>query len=1201
MAGPINTGITGDNNDEEQDIDLNQDDPKEAVTAGLTEDQIGLNAKQQTELSDPTRAENFAGAKTAQTVTDEVSAADPGYSSGHDSGVSQKEQYDTALSGASEGRHAGTYLDYLVAQKKFIEEQKKRDIALAAIANLPNLMDSIFKLGEEYDKEEDAQNEAAAAALAVKELLDEKIAEVDQKIDEQQQLIDDLKDRIERNEDPTELRNMTIELESAERRLEALQTLRESQAAEAESLFEETKELQQDFADAKAEHERLEAIAEGVRDGTITLTDAQKEELQQKLDKSSENLAELTAQRGRLESRVAFAAKGMSPTEGFVAMLTARNPDGSYANALSPDQVTAQADLISTFIDARSDGFLTSTEIKNIKDKMDATNMTDAEKQMRMSKIEENFASTGLGLRTDDGRELFGAEAAAELVAGLRGEITQTDNQFGDIAAAANNIVNQLASQQQSLVVDVAGHELELQYLKDMKENGSSDIELPEGSNIFLIGTDDAEMLDAQIVLKQAELDNANSRLDLINDTINNTGDQLQQTQQNYQDAHQKLQQLEAQRSTLTGDDLTALNAQIKATEEDIETYKESVQELSDRANMAQAISEVAIRIEGKSQNCGINADAELHKAAVITARTAITNELNAATSDGKMTTEEFDKINALFDKAQVSQASREAFVRAFTNTGGVLGSGQLDADGNETFLSQEETVARLMREMAQVEAEIEQTSSELDGVNAEIARLLERQANIDSELEDAQKIADNESSETVEVEADAAGAIAASMEYSSMSEYVLDNYYYGPMGDKTGMSLAEAANDPDKILKDSSGNAVFMDTETQQLYTLKMDGDEVAKDADGNQIKQAVSHEDTVDLYNKMFENKLLPRNFVPDGDGFEAFGIKVFESEVAFEPSQYDAFVGTSYAALTGEMGQEGLMNNIRASVDAQKAEQAIADAKVADLKDESGSQSADVTRLQGEKADVARALAALEQRRLNLQAQGASGNGRDSNDGSSAPALKTSGEMQLALQDVHLKVDKSAGVITRADLDQALGADASPELRAQIEASLERDQIKIEEPDAPENDVANNVVSSDLDNSMRDLQVSANNAILAAFPFLGIGPFQVEPIQTNTFQPDPNNIYPGGTAYQSFADNEFELTHASGDASYKEPINNGTSSVPSAGETFSLAMTNQMNTQGQGGVSAEEALRLEREAELLMAANNPANQGGGGGMLT
>lgn len=1188
MAGPTNTGITGEDRDEEHEIDLNQDDPKEAVTAGLTEDQIGLNARQQTELSDPTRPENFAGAKSAQTVTDEVSATDPGYSSGHDSGVSQKEQYDTALAGASEGRHAGTYLDYLVAQKKFVEEQRKRDVALAAaMLTLPGLMNAITDLGKDYDKEEEAQNEVQAAALIVTDQLEQKIEELDNKIAEQEQFIADLKEKMASGEHDSELRNMTIELDSAELRLEALQQLRAAQAAEAESLIRESGELEQKFAEAKAEQERIEAIAKGVQDGTITLTDAEKEQLEIDTKASSDRLAELTLDRTRLQNRVDFAAGGMSPADGFVAMLTARNPDGSFANGLDPDEVKAQADLMTTFIEIRSDGIISGDDLKLMKSKLDATNMTEEQKAERFENIQKMFPGTGLGFRaTEDGPTLYGEEAAAAIVAGLRSEVTQTNEQFNDISTIASTMVNQLAEQRQGLRDEIRAHEEELAKMK-------------AGESIHILPGTSEEMAAAQIAVKEAEIRNAESRLNLIETTIDGTRTQLEETRQNYLETNQKLQDLEAQRSTVSGAELEQLNTDIAALEGQLETYKQSVIDLSDRANMARAISEISIRIEGKSHTCSAEVSAELHKGAVIDERTRITNALSQATLDGKISQAEFNQINEMFVKAQVSQETRRAFVEAVNNSGGRLGTGEFDADGNEIYLSKEESAAQLLRDMAQVEQEIKQTSSQLDGVNAEIARLEAEQARIDTEIAAAQEVVDEEVSQTAEVEADAAGAVAASMKYSSMSEYVLDNYYHGPMGNENGTSLFDAAKDPNKILTDSSGNAVFMDTETQQLYTLKMNGDEVAKDADGNQIKQAVSHEDTVDLYNKMFENKLLPRNFLPDGDGFGVGSIRIFESEVAFEPSQYDGFVGTSYAALSGGMGKDGLMNNIRASVEAQKAEEAIAVAEKAVLEGASGAQSVEVERLQGERADVAQALAALQQRRSNLQAQSTgSGNTGDNND-TSAPALKTSPEMQETLPKVYAQVDKTvgSGVISRADLDQALGADASPELRAQIEASLERDGIEIQEPDDADNTLVSTLDNSDANMTLEERMETA----MAAFPFLGIGPFQVEPIPTNTFQPDPNNIYPGGMAYQSFADNEFELTHAPGDASYKEPINNGTASVPAAGETFTLAMTNQLNKETQGSVSAEEALRLEREEELRMAANNPANQGGGGGMLT
>ena len=1188
MAGPTNTGITGEDRDEEQDIDLNQDDPKEAVTAGLTEDQIGLNARQQSELSDPTRPENFAGAKTAQTVTDEVGAADPGYSSGHDSVVSQKEQYDTALAGASHGRHAGTYLDYLVAQRKFIEEQRKRDIAhAAAMATLPGLMNAIIDLGKDYDEEAKEQDAVNEQALAIKAVFDEQIEFVDKNIAETEEIIKGIQEDIERN---GYTQNAQVQLDAANERLQVMQEIRQELSNEAEELVKANADRAEKFAEAQANHTALEArVAKGIEDGSMT-----EEEAAAALKESSDALREAQDARLRVEQRIDNARDHGEMLKVFIGDITERNPDGTYADSWQPGAIMAKGAMISAYISARSDGYITPDELKDLKDKMDATNMTDAEKQMRMSMIESKFAQSGLGLITEDGRKIYGEEAAAALVAGLRGEIEQTNEQFSNISTVASTMVNQLAEQRQGLADDVAKLDLELQYLQDMKEKGSSDIELPEGSSVFVfsnnlelpggadnlaLGGNERDMLEAQIILKQAELNNATSRLNLIEVTIDNTRTQLEETGQKYAETNGQLQDLIAQRSSTSGDDLTKLNADIAELEGQLETYKQSVIDLSERADMARAISELSIRIEGKSNSCGIDANAELFKAGVIDKRTDIINALKVAAHDGKMTQDEFNQINALFDDAQVSQASRLAFVEAFTKNGGLLGTGELDADGNEIFLSREETTAQLMREMAQVEAEIEQTSAELDSLRAEVAAKRTEVEQLNTAIQTAQEAVNKETTKTAEVEADAEGAVAGRMEYTSMSDYVMSNFHYGVFGNKEKMSLADAVNDPNMILKDDQGNAVYMDNETQELYTLDANGEKVA-----------VRHEDTVDLYNEMFENKLLPRNFMPDGDGILGFG----STEVAFEPSKHDSFLGTVALALRGNMGEEQFNENVAKSVAAQRAEQDAALAEKAELEGKSGGKAAELAALEGDRSAASRELAALEQRLSNMQAQANSGN-NSNNDATSGPALRTSNEMQLALQDVHSKVDQAAGVITREDLDQALGANASPELREQIEAALERDGIEIQEPDDPDNSLANNVENTDV-----DIEVRTTSAMTASFPFLGIGPFQVEPIQTNTFQPDPNNIYPGPAAIGSFADNEFAETHAPGDASYKEPINNGTSTLVAALEKFSEAIANKLNTESQGGVSAEEALRLEREEELRMAANNPVNQGGGG-MLT
>ena len=268
MAGPENTGDTekNENDDEvvltpdEDEKDLRIEEPQEAVVAGFTAEQIGLNARPQAELTDPTRVENFAGAPVGQTIRDEIDSNIPGYASGHDSLVSQKEQYDVALSGASKGRHAGTIFDRICAEKKFHEEQKKRDIQMAAIMNLQDLTNYAHQLSELYEEVEEQFDAVGAKVAEIEEKnFDEKIEEVDQEIEKQQQIIDDLKTRMENGEMNQE---MMVRLDTAEAQMKVLQDVRTAIVNEQSALVEDYRTAREEFDQNQA---RVEELREQIR------------------------------------------------------------------------------------------------------------------------------------------------------------------------------------------------------------------------------------------------------------------------------------------------------------------------------------------------------------------------------------------------------------------------------------------------------------------------------------------------------------------------------------------------------------------------------------------------------------------------------------------------------------------------------------------------------------------------------------------------------------------------------------------------------------------------------------------------------------------------------------------------------------------------------------------------------------------------
>ena len=915
MAGPTNTGITDEEikrRDEEREIQLNQDDPKEALSAGLNEDEIGMNALSQSELSDPTDPRNHPGAQTAQSTTDELDSTDPGYASGHDSMEAQLSQYNTAMAGASEGRHEGTMFDILSDRKRYIELQKKEDIRRAAmttaILTLSQFKDAVNDIADRM-----TQREAEAVAI---------LAAADECETELHQRIGTLEDRI---------RDEEAKLDIEQRKFEAMQA--------------------------------------GANRGEV----------------SPEELAEqqdiVTGLTGSLES-----AKGQLD---FFTKLDER-----------------MKDLRETYDDAATAARQEMDSINNLIE--NGEEVTPAMME-RLERLE--------GLEADALKALGGVDAGEKLATTLMAHM-------------------------------------------------------------------DAKILEGQQVPAEAA-------------------------------------------------------AFLMTAAEDGFVSKEEFASLLEHAPKPK------------------------HNP----------NDPNFNPAEMQQRQEEF--LNII----------KESGVQFESESGEYVGG-----QGAVDFLQAE--MKKLQQEMSETRDDIAEATVDKSELQQQIADLQAQRSTQQATLNEAQSALNKEVAETAEIKVDAAGANAGMMEYDNVFDYMSQNYGYMGMG--AGEDVSALATQENRMLKDTGGNLVYVNPETQMMYTLQKDANgDVARNADGEQIKVAVSPEDTADLYRDMFENKLLPRNFVPDGDGVMGFG-KV-EGAIS-EYSEHDGFGESITKSMVPSYGTKDQFQQLIAdSVAAQEAEQAL---KAQELADAQG----DVTAAQSAVSSATAALAATDSEILRLQNQLAEQERRKQElldqgaEDLDAPALKTSDEMQLTLQDVYKKVDGTSGsdLITREDLDQALGPDASPEFRAQVEAALERDGVQIQEPD--DSDI---VVNTDLS----EVDLASTNIYLAAFPFLGIGPFQYEPIQTPLFQPDPNGIYPASN-YESFADSlDFASTNPSSgpEPSYLDPINNGTSNVPSAGETFGLAMTNQLNTQSQGGVSAEEALRLQREEELRMATNNPANQGGGGGMLT
>lgn len=1178
MAEPTNPGQnTGDEEEQERLFDGNDpDEVKETVAAGLTSEEVGLNALSSDELSDPTRAENHAGGeKSAQDVTNELDESAQGYASGHDSDVSQKEQYDVALSGAAIGRHEGTYFDEIQQQRELKLREERRNIAVRAVTTYAQLLNFGYQLGQDLAEAAAAVAETGSRVAETEQVMNEQLEMLDDKIAEQQRIVDELNEKDFLNAQETVARD------TAQLRVDSLQTVRDAIANERDILINDQRESEQALAEAQqAYNQKMEEVREAERTGQGDL-----DTLKQELEALGVDLAEVEAQDARVNQRVDFALQGTEQYRQLAEAITSPDSD------LSPDSVQAIAAFSAEFINARADGEITQEEMVKIRARLDDKYMPDEAKERIAGALQASIAASGVGVATGqldaDGNQIYayGQDASDALLSGLQKEVEAADTDYADISNEATQTISQLESQRDTLQDELTAHREELEAI----ENGTSAL-LLGGTGLAGLGAGIAasedtpeEMQAAQIALKMAEIENAESRLALLDNTIGRTQDQLDQTRQSYVEAHQHLRDLQDQKAISGNDD--RFDAQIAETQARIDDYRNEIEALGDRAILAQAVSELAIRIEGKSNSCGANAAVEYAKADVINARTAVANYIGFAAEDGKISQSEMDNIHIMFKTAQISDASRDAFVRAFAATGGSVQDASGDyVSGAEASAILASQIAEVREQQAETREQIADTSEDRAEIQQQINALQAQRAEQQQTLDSAQAALDSESAETAEILADAQGAQAGMMAYESVFDYMSTNYSHMMMGN--GESVSDVAAQADRMLTDNSGNLVYVNPDTQQMYTLAKTNDgSVARDSSGAQIKVPVSAEDTADLYREMFDNKLLPRNFVPDGDGIFGMG----KTEVAFaEHSEHDSFsesIGKSL--IPGAMGKEEFSQVIENSVAAQRAEEEAArlaqaaaqsDIEGARLALEQASNTLNAT--DAELRQLQQQLAALDAEEERLAEQGA-----DEWNGSEGMALETSEEYQNALVDVHRRVE--SGTITKADLDQALGGDVAPEIRQQIEASLERDGIDITEPE--------NELASDLDNTNDDVQLASNAQMTASFPFLGIGPFQVDQIPTAAPSPDPNGIYPG-MKYESFADSmEFASTNPTNgpDPTYLDPVNNGTKDTPSAGDTFAMALTNTGAPDTGASVkppqlSPEDAIRLQREEELRMAEN-------------
>ncbi|PCI57083.1 MAG: hypothetical protein COB36_02095 [Alphaproteobacteria bacterium] len=468
--------------------------------------------------------------------------------------------------------------------------------------------------------------------------------------------------------------------------------------------------------------------------------------------------------------------------------------------------------------------------------------------------------------------EVAAAYAAIEEALQSMGiELTDLTDVFAEIDAQASEMLESLGKEADAVETRLAELNQELDALK----KGESPLD----------SGDDPAMTTAQITLKEAEIANAEARLELINNTMATTRDQIQETKNKIETAQERYDHLEEQErhAKMTGDpnnNLAGIQAQMELAKADVDTAKASIERLKDQAKITESISELVGDLKGESTTCEATPQAEIDKAAQISARTNLIKTLTAATADGNIDETELTAITNGLNTAGISQDAKNEFINSFTATNGSITISDASAPGGKKTLTGDEATAYLQ---SQWEAIKEEQHAATENVQDKTSDVAAAQAEVNAALAEvsALKTSVSEAVETLKAEqtqSDAATASATAManvdvKYDSIYDYMSENYHvdvgivdnilgFFDESFTSGESIDDVANDPNRILKDANDKLVYVDPDTQKMYTLDID-------SAGNQTMVDVSPLETLQLYQKMYEEKLLPRNFVKNEGG--------------------------------------------------------------------------------------------------------------------------------------------------------------------------------------------------------------------------------------------------------------------------------------------------------------------------------------------
>ncbi|MGH1379259.1 MAG: hypothetical protein ACRBB3_10610 [Alphaproteobacteria bacterium] len=817
-----------------------------------------------------------------------------------------------------------------------------------------------------------------------------------------------------------------------------------------------------------------------------------------------------------------------------------------------------------------------------------------AAKQMNdaLSGAGEGKTNTTFTAKTSEAEEQRKKEDSLANIRAIALTAAQLDMAYAQLGQDVQAMGLALDEQNNKLTALVNEYDSQFKEIEDLISAGENKL---VALNESLQGLEEGNLHPDELAARQqelrAEITKTEKMLTVMRDTLSDAQRKLEIAQEQHaqtQSAHGALAA-----SVASGRTAEDPEAQLNLLNERKQSLQASVQETTKAQQDAFNAVEL---LKGMSEDNAFTKNSEL--VSLIAA---------AAGADGNIDQNKLNDISEQLNATGISKDDRNELINNFTALGGTITVDDPTNPGQSKVLKGDDVTAHLQSEWNAIKEEIDKTEAEIDytaesrdALIAEIAALKEQRDALAGDLKTAEDTLQKEQSESIEAATGAQEIAETTLKYDSVYDYMSTNYSTSIFGVSVGdgENIADVANDPNRILT-YNDKLVYVSPETQEMYTLGADGEKVE-----------VPPVDTIKLYQKMYDEKLLPRNFVEDEGGAHK------------EFSEHDSFSMTmAKSLLPGNMTAEQTQSLIdkAAKIEAQEAQEAKlaaeqaqdnineAQSQVDTLKDGVNQKDVAIAQLEAELKQHQAALAQIE----DQQAANSSGEAVASQESDESKTQWEGNEAHnMAIPD-HDLVDAEASrnaALKEVELAALNGASISQEDYDKLKALPGMSETQLTDM-MNENKVELAESGTTPDNS-NDATATANPSNKIVAQQFGVK-FEVTPIQVpEAPAPNPNGISPAAK-YESFADSlDFTKTNdpSSTTNSYDPVAVKQSGDAPTATSGFMDALiekpdepeTSTPKIDGMTPLQAEQLrIQEEHQRQAALAALAAQNAGGSGGI--